>query len=71
MHTIKILAPIVASLLLAQAHIATAKSAEAAPLALPQVTGPIAVTRDTRPFLGAQAAIESAGYVEDEYFLTG
>ena len=56
---------------LAQPNIAAAKPADAAPPVLPQVTGPIAVTKDSRPFLGAQAAIESAGYVEDEYFLTG
>jgi Alpha/beta hydrolase domain len=38
---------------------------------LPKVSGPIPVTRESRPFLGAQAAIESAGYVEDEYLLSG
>ena len=44
---------------------------EAVRPALPLVSGPIPVTKESRPFLGAQVAIESAGYVEDEYFLSG
>jgi Alpha/beta hydrolase domain len=39
--------------------------------ALPMVSAPIPVTKESRPFLGAQAAMEAAGYVEEEYFLSG
>lgn len=38
---------------------------------LPQVSGPIPVTAQSRPFLGAPSAIEASGYIEEEYFLTG
>jgi hypothetical protein len=38
---------------------------------MPDVTGPIPVTSTSRPLLGAQAALEAVGYVEEEYFLTG
>jgi Alpha/beta hydrolase domain len=38
---------------------------------LPQVTGPIPVTADSRPFLGASAVMAAAGYVEEEYLLSG
>jgi Alpha/beta hydrolase domain len=39
--------------------------------ALPSVSAPIPVTSGSRPFLGAQAAMEAVSYVEEEYFLTG
>ena len=45
--------------------------AAAADRQLPQVSGPIPATAQSRPFLGAQAAIEASGYIEEEYFLTG
>ena len=38
---------------------------------LPQVTGPIPITADSRPFLGVQKVLDPVGYVEDEYFLAG
>lgn len=38
---------------------------------LPTVSGPIPVTPQSRPFLGAQSAIDAAGYIEEEYFLSG
>ncbi len=39
---------------------------------LPAVSGPIPVTAQSRPFLSAAAAdLDAAGYVEEEYFLTG
>ena len=38
---------------------------------LPQVSGPIPVTADSHPFLGAQKALAAFDYVEDEYFITG
>ncbi len=38
---------------------------------LPQVMGPIPVTPTSHPFLDAKAAMEAAGYVEEEYFLSG
>ena len=41
------------------------------PMELPQVSGPIPVTAQSRPFLGAQAFMAAGGYVEDEYFLSG
>ncbi|MBV1687927.1 hypothetical protein KRR38_09625 [Novosphingobium sp. G106] len=48
------------------------QAAGATVLSLPQVSGPILVTAQSRPFLGAPAAIlEAAGYVEEEYFLSG
>ncbi len=59
--------------LLVQPAIAANKppAVEAAWQHLPQVSGPIAVTAQSRPFLGAQAAMEAVGYVEEEYFLSG
>ncbi len=38
---------------------------------LPQVSGPIPVTATSRPFLGAVEVMDAAGYVEEEYFLSG
>ncbi len=38
---------------------------------LPSVSAPIAVTTTSHPFLGAAAAMAKAGYVEEEYFLSG
>ena len=43
----------------------------AARLESPQVSGPISVTAESTPFLGAQAAMEAVGYIEQEYFLSG
>lgn len=48
----------------------TAVATSAQPI-LPQVSGPIPVTAQSRPFLGAQAAMDAVGYVEEEYFLSG
>jgi hypothetical protein len=39
--------------------------------AIPQVSGPIPVTADSKPFLYAQKALDAVGYVEEEYFLSG
>ncbi|HEX8057220.1 MAG TPA: alpha/beta hydrolase domain-containing protein [Novosphingobium sp.] len=38
--------------------------------ALPEVT-PVPITAQSRPFLGAGADLDAAGYVEEEFFLTG
>ena len=38
---------------------------------LPKVSAPIPVTPQSRPFLGAQKALDAVGYVEDEYFISG
>ena len=35
------------------------------------VSAPITVTATSRPFLGAKAAMDAVGYVEEEYFLSG
>jgi Alpha/beta hydrolase domain len=43
----------------------------AVPHDLPQVSQPVPVTADSKPFLGAQAAMDAVGYVEEEYFLSG
>ena len=48
-----------------------AQSVESLPLGLPAVSAPIPVTQNSRPFLGAAAAMEKAGYIEEEYFLSG
>lgn len=37
----------------------------------PMIEGPVPSTATSRPFLTAAAALESAGYVEHEYFLSG
>ena len=60
-------------LLLAQPLAASGKPTEtaAALTALPQVSGPIPVTQESRPLLGAAAAMSAVGYVEEEYFLSG
>ena len=55
---------LVASPALASAESSTAQS-------LPHVSAPIPVTATSRPFLGAAEAMAKAGYVEEEYFLTG
>lgn len=39
--------------------------------ALPTVSAPVAVTPTSRPFLGAAEAMAKAGYIEEEYFLSG
>ena len=39
--------------------------------ALPEVSGPIPVTADSKPFLYAQKSLDGVGYVEEEYFLSG
>jgi len=57
--------------LLSQPIAASDRRADSARRALPQVTGPIAITKDSRQFLGVQKAIEGVGYVEDEYFISG
>jgi hypothetical protein len=46
-------------------------SANAVQHQLPQVSGPIPVTAESRPFLGAPSAMETVGYVEEEFFLSG
>lgn len=38
---------------------------------LPEVSAPIPVTAESRPFLGARDVMESVGYVEEEYFISG
>lgn len=48
-----------------------AKLSPAAETSRPDVTGPIAVTGNSRPYLGAAAEVEAAGYVEEEFFLSG
>jgi hypothetical protein len=49
----------------------SAKNATTPAQVLPQVSAPIPVTPDSRPFLGAKAAMDAVGYVEEEYFLSG
>ncbi len=50
---------------------AAAAASRPAQLQLPKVSAPIPMTKESRPFLGAGAAMESVGYVEEEYFLSG
>jgi hypothetical protein len=52
---------------------AAAGSALAAgpPVPVPNVTGPIAVTPDSYPFLATDIDLSKYGYVEEEYFLDG
>lgn len=38
---------------------------------LPQISGPVPVTAESTPFLGAPAVMEAAGYIEEEFFLSG
>ena len=40
-------------------------------VALPSVSAAIPVTPTSRPFLGAAEAMAKAGYVEEEFFLSG
>lgn len=51
--------------------VARPAGADPAHQALPQVSGPVAITPGSRPFLGAEAVLAAAGYVEEEYFLSG
>ncbi|MBV1686141.1 hypothetical protein KRR38_00250 [Novosphingobium sp. G106] len=73
----KTIARAAAGLILSVQPAAAASESAGAPVAaadraLPQVLGPIPVTAQSRPFLGAPAAaIQAAGYVEEEYFLSG
>lgn len=70
MKLANLLAQLAAALaLLAQPIPAAAKPAPA--LALPQVSAPIPVTADSKPFLYAQKALDPVDYVEEEYFLSG
>ena len=41
------------------------------PFTLPAVSAPVPVTPQSRPFLGAADAMAKAGYIEEEFFLTG
>lgn len=36
-----------------------------------EITGPIPITESSRPFLGAAKDVEEAGYVEEEFFISG
>ena len=38
---------------------------------IPNVTGPVAVTADSYPFLATDIDLSRYGYVEEEFFLTG
>jgi Alpha/beta hydrolase domain len=42
-----------------------------APIDLPQVSAPVPVTADSKPFLYAQKALDAVGYIEEEYFISG
>lgn len=54
------------------AHAAAAGPASAlAKMQLPDVQGPVPVTEISRPYLSAGKAMADAGYVEEEYFLSG
>ena len=46
-------------------------SAVAPAVPVPDVTGPVAVTEDSYPFLSTDVDLAKYGYVEEEYFLTG
>ncbi len=48
-----------------------ARSSNVSVQTLPTVSAPIPVTTASRPFLGAADAMAKAGYVEEEYFLSG
>ncbi len=53
-----------------------AEGPRAAPTPVPKVTGPLAVTQDSRPFLGADhdlppLALGKLGYVEEEFLVSG
>ncbi len=50
---------------------AIAAPAAAMRLPLPEVSGPVPVTDTSKPFLSAAKSMEAAGYVEEEYFLSG
>lgn len=67
----KIVPLLAGSLFLFSQSLAAATGAAFPPLQLPNVSAPIAVTATSRPFLGAPAAMAAAGYVEEEYFLSG
>src|SRR5450759_446579 len=54
----------------------TAALAQDAPVAIPKIIGPIPLTADSYPFLGAGHTLNpidftKAGYVEEEFFLSG
>ena len=40
-------------------------------VALPTVSAAVPVTATSRPFLGAAATMAKAGYIEEEFFLSG
>jgi hypothetical protein len=68
------LAAWLATAVLVLAGSAAAREARASAIVLaelPQVQGPIPVTETSHPFLSDRAAMEAAGYVEEEYFLSG
>jgi hypothetical protein len=46
-------------------------AAKRAAVTLPQVSAPIPVTPESRPFLYAQKQLDAVGYVEEEYFISG
>ena len=62
---------LVAGGLLLSGRAAMAGASQRFTVQLPQVSAPIPVTAQSRPFLGAKAAMEAVGYVEEEYFLSG
>ena len=61
---------LVATLLALAAQPVAAKRA-APGLTLPQVSAPIPVTAESKPFLYAQKQLDAVGYVEEEYFISG
>ena len=74
MKTCKAIWLIAASLILPSQLLAAQSGAVAArtvQLQLPEVSAPTPVTAESRPFLGARDLMESVGYVEEEYFISG
>lgn len=57
--------------LLASAALAGPARAEYDAVPTPTVTGPIAVTEDSYPFLSTEIDLASYGYVEQEFFISG
>ena len=65
----KLLALVATSLALAAQPVAAKRAAPTQDL--PQVSAPIPVTAESRPFLYAQKHLDAVGYVEEEYFISG
>jgi hypothetical protein len=51
--------------------LAAPAAAAGPPVPVPNVTGPVAVTEDSYPFLATDEDLDKYGYVEEEYFIEG